>query len=265
MNKRHPLIVNFTLIELLVVIGIIAILAAMLLPALNQAREKAKSIACVSNLKQLGTAFSMYTVDFDGWMPDYSISAFSGNNLTGASQIIDCNAFVFKRYGTQGQKGKCGGGGILRDNGYVTLDTYRCPSVPERILFSLHATRPPWYGISEKSAKDPSHLYYQQCSSYHFRIGYGQNPTGPALSSKKFCIKMTQYPKIAIIADDWWYLRANAYGKYGRGYMHKPECLNVAYSDGSVKSIPDKNSLNALVAYYRDYYSDGWILLDKKN
>ncbi|HEX8914374.1 MAG TPA: prepilin-type N-terminal cleavage/methylation domain-containing protein [Humisphaera sp.] len=60
---------GFTVVELVVVIGIIALLMAILLPVVGRARESARSVACLSNLRQLGTATVQYLTDNDGWFP----------------------------------------------------------------------------------------------------------------------------------------------------------------------------------------------------
>jgi prepilin-type N-terminal cleavage/methylation domain-containing protein/prepilin-type processing-associated H-X9-DG protein len=69
---------GFTLVELLVVIGIIAILIGTLLPVLSRARETANRLACLSNQRQIATAFFMYTQDNKGWFP---CCAVFGNGL----------------------------------------------------------------------------------------------------------------------------------------------------------------------------------------
>lgn len=209
-------VVRFTLIELLVVIAIIAILAAMLLPSLAQAKDRGKRAVCVSNLRQIGTALLLYADYSDQRLPP-STGNTDGRKLDSGYGFADRLGLLVYRPTLA-----VGSAGMQKDCEYIPRQLLDCPGA----LPDYPATYQPW-----------QYLYWHYCA-YSYCV-----PFSSSFSANTFSYRLQDlgqyywggstgtYRYNALVAC----VVCNGYGPYINA--HRDAGVNALYLDGSVKWV----------------------------
>lgn len=212
---------RFTLIELLVVIAIIAILASMLLPALSKAREKAQSITCLGNLKQISLSASTYVEDSNG-------DVCPSNLAVGKHPVSGYNKPVYWP------------GMLILYSGLNGL-TFECPSLPERyrignfsagrlqVATSLHESLQ-WscYGQNRCFDLKPGLYYYGVSGKYDKVV----KPSRSIFHADTYCgaVATRGYFSLFDSFIDFSTYQGAASGRH-RGYV------NLSFADGHAEAV----------------------------
>lgn len=220
----------FTLIELLVVIAIIAILAALLLPALNRARERGKCVSCSSRLKSLGQVVAMYVADSQDFLP--------------ACSPTDTNTWVHQ---------------LRRHNKTLTNKLFLCPA--NDTLRASYISNSNFFWTTQVNAQQTEYGYNlgivaPYSTTKYGKIGMVKNP-----STKVFLmdsISNTSLTNPSVISGKWRVAPTNYIGNWqtdggwGRPAVRHAKTVNVLYADYHVEGAKVPNSVVAFnVAPFR--------------
>jgi prepilin-type N-terminal cleavage/methylation domain-containing protein/prepilin-type processing-associated H-X9-DG protein len=267
---------GFTLIELLVVIAIIAILAAMLLPALSAAKERAKRISCVNNLRQLALGINIYTSDNADYMPPLKWRE-SGGNLQYPYEMarfttVNSPSTAYDSDGGPYNLGSLWSSKVISDG-----KPFYCPSNAKgnNLAYDWYASTMQWpYGVDTAAAAaavppdgNPGYLrsgYYYYPQSINAKqtstaVGQRNVPYWPDYSTSPqplkswVCVpafKQTNVdPKLSMMTDDCHSGLSALYHRSGGN----PAGINAAFGDGhvnwqAIKTVTDGFNPNVWIS-----------------